>query len=264
MRYKDRDKLIVRAKKLREEGLFYRQIANKLGIKSGNTIRLWLNPAARTHGNALCRRYHREHRPQIAEKDKEHHAAHRDRDNARSREYYKNHREEQRAYKKRRYAENAEQICAAHRQYYIEHKEEVKKRVKHWETNNKERCKENHRRYYTAHKDVYSAHAQLREAKIREYDTILQTEYDAIFERQKGLCIYCNKVMLTTGDSNHPDYKTKEHIYPIDRGGPHIVENIAFACRSCNSAKGSRTVGEWKPELISRVGNGICGKQNKE
>lgn len=38
---------------------------------------------------------------------------------------------------------------------------------------------------------------------------------------------------------------TKDHVIPRSRGGSNEPDNIVWACRNCNSAKGNRTPGEW-------------------
>lgn len=49
-------------------------------------------------------------------------------------------------------------------------------------------------------------------------------------------CIYCgNEEKLTT-----------EHILPTSRGGEDIPDNVVRVCKSCNSAKGSKRLYEWR------------------
>lgn len=50
-----------------------------------------------------------------------------------------------------------------------------------------------------------------------------------------GVCAYCG--------SGHDI--TKDHVIPRSRGGANTPENIVWACRNCNSAKGDRTPEEW-------------------
>lgn len=49
------------------------------------------------------------------------------------------------------------------------------------------------------------------------------------------VCVYCG----TDRDI------TKDHIIPSSRGGSSRVDNLAWCCRNCNSAKGNRTPQEW-------------------
>jgi hypothetical protein len=52
----------------------------------------------------------------------------------------------------------------------------------------------------------------------------------------QNICIYCgSEKELTT-----------EHILPRSRGGEDIPDNVVRVCKSCNSAKGSKRLYEWK------------------
>ena len=58
-------------------------------------------------------------------------------------------------------------------------------------------------------------------------------------ERDGMNCAYCG-VLTVEG---HPDRKlwpTLDHVVPVSRGGPHLLENAVLACWSCNSKKGNR------------------------
>ena len=52
-------------------------------------------------------------------------------------------------------------------------------------------------------------------------------------------CVYCD-VALT------PITLTKDHVVPLFKGGTNYVENLAPACKSCNSAKRGRT--DFRPQ----------------
>ena len=55
----------------------------------------------------------------------------------------------------------------------------------------------------------------------------------AIFARDNHRCQYCG---------NHAD--SIDHVVPRSRGGRDVWDNLAAACRSCNSAKRDRTPDE--------------------
>jgi hypothetical protein len=48
-------------------------------------------------------------------------------------------------------------------------------------------------------------------------------------------CIYCG------ADEN----LSFDHLYPRNRGGPDIADNLVMACKSCNSAKSDKCFYEW-------------------
>lgn len=58
-----------------------------------------------------------------------------------------------------------------------------------------------------------------------------------LLEHEKAnTCIYCG------ADTN----LTTEHILPRSRGGENVADNVVRVCKSCNSAKGSKRLYEWK------------------
>lgn len=60
----------------------------------------------------------------------------------------------------------------------------------------------------------------------------------ATFQRDGYLCVYCGTDVRYAPQC--------DHIYPISRGGRNELENLATACKSCNSQKGFRTPEEWR------------------
>lgn len=58
-------------------------------------------------------------------------------------------------------------------------------------------------------------------------------EWAAIVASYCGMCVYCYA---------RPVKLTMDHIQPLVRGGDHSVSNLAPACKSCNSAKNSKTL----------------------
>ena len=56
-----------------------------------------------------------------------------------------------------------------------------------------------------------------------------------VFDRAKGECEYCRS--QTKFSSTNFEI---EHIYPLSRGGSTSFDNLALACRTCNSYKASR------------------------
>lgn len=59
-------------------------------------------------------------------------------------------------------------------------------------------------------------------------------------------CAYCGRALSKYS-------RTIDHIHPLSKGGEDIPENKISACRSCNQAKGSLTLVEWKLELESKL-----------
>lgn len=79
-------------------------------------------------------------------------------------------------------------------------------------------------RYYRANRDkVLAAQAEYRKANLEWFRELCR-----FFEWK---CHYCNKRRLPL---------TQDHIIPRAHGGSDDPSNIVPACRSCNSAKGTK------------------------
>jgi len=52
-----------------------------------------------------------------------------------------------------------------------------------------------------------------------------------------GKCFYCGA----------EDGRAIDHVVPINKGGPHLLENIVPACTSCNSTKNAK----WPSEFVA-------------
>lgn len=58
-----------------------------------------------------------------------------------------------------------------------------------------------------------------------------------IWGRGQGRCVYCETLLCLKTF-------TVDHIRPIADGGSNDEDNLTVACRSCNSSKGARPLGE--------------------
>jgi 5-methylcytosine-specific restriction endonuclease McrA len=56
----------------------------------------------------------------------------------------------------------------------------------------------------------------------------------ALFARDRHLCMYC-------GQHFSRSELTRDHVWPLSRGGLDLWENVVAACLACNTRKGSRT-----------------------
>ena len=62
--------------------------------------------------------------------------------------------------------------------------------------------------------------------------------------RRECFCRWCC-IRLT------PSNRSIDHIIPLARGGAHIPDNLAAACRTCNSSKNDKFLHEWEWELAA-------------
>jgi len=61
----------------------------------------------------------------------------------------------------------------------------------------------------------------------------------AIFEKQGGICFYCERQLASIQDGHF------DHVVPLSRGGSDGPENLVFACPGCNWRKHARTPAEF-------------------
>lgn len=121
---------------------------------------------------------------------------------------------------------------AASRRYYQSHKEECAARSNHW--------KEAHRERYL---EIKRTSEKLRNSIKRALggDKISQSEIDALYIKQEGLCKYCH-----AGLNNHYHM---DHRVPIKLGGKHELSNIQLLCTHCNSSKKATPPEEYERKI---------------
>lgn len=79
----------------------------------------------------------------------------------------------------------------------------------------------------------------------------LQAMREPMWLRTGGRCEYCGIQMPTWYDAGAPGADVRvapsiDHRMPKSRGGTDDPENLAIACRSCNSSKGAKTEAEFR------------------
>jgi len=119
-------------------------------------------------------------------------------------EYFKQWRELNGDYHKLYYQENRDAIIEYHRQY-----------------RKTEAGKANRQRSYNKRRDS--------ERVI--ISTLTAEEWLNILNEYQFRCAYCKKQF------NLFNRATRDHIIPISKGGHNVKENVAPACKSCNSSK---------------------------
>jgi hypothetical protein len=70
----------------------------------------------------------------------------------------------------------------------------------------------------------------------------------AVFARDCWRCQLCGKATphRLLKSFKHPDAPTLDHIVPIASGGGHTWANVQCACRSCNSCKSAKPLGQFR------------------
>ena len=65
-------------------------------------------------------------------------------------------------------------------------------------------------------------------------------------QQSNQVCAYCGKVFSSPKDA------TIDHIFPRIKGGTNEMENIVFACKSCNSSKSDKDMFGWYVEHFNK------------
>lgn len=147
-------------------------------------------------------------------------------------------RDKERAYR----AENKEWYIEYQSKYRYENKDRIARLYKEWKSKNKEKV------LATNHK--YRARKRELECDYNSQDLV------DLFEWQHGLCFWCDCILVYPFSSRHINRKTHlDHIVPLSRNGKNILENVVWACQSCNLSKHNKIVpNEWQAP------NGRIGK----
>jgi 5-methylcytosine-specific restriction endonuclease McrA len=94
-----------------------------------------------------------------------------------------------------------------------------------------------------------------RRARIANAPLVDNIDPIAVLSRDKWKCHICGrktpKKLRGTIEDNAPEM---DHIIPLARGGTHTWDNVACACRKCNSDKGDRIVGQLKLPTFVALG----------
>lgn len=77
-----------------------------------------------------------------------------------------------------------------------------------------------------------------RTSRIRgtENSTISRASLSELKLKQDNKCAYCNTLL----DYSIPRAVHLDHVVPLSKGGTHTIDNVVWACSSCNLAKGDK------------------------
>lgn len=164
---------------------------------------------------------------------------------------------------------NPEERKAYNRAYYAAHREHMiasqRENVRAWATAHPESCRRKswkHRHSTPERKQAFREYRQARWAanleKERTSSAILsqrqralkrnapgngvtREQWSIIKEEYGQRCAYCAAITKPAMD----------HIEPLNRGGAHDIENVAPACKACNSSKNDTPLLLWLAQRMA-------------
>ena len=210
------------AQEMRDQGMFYREIGEALGL-NWNTIRYNLDPAARQYDID----YRKEHKAEIRERKADRYKAYKE-------EYYKTHKEAV----NRNSAEYRKLHEARVKQYQLKYRQEHKAEARQYGIDYYQAHKQEIAKYVRDHSLEHNACVAKRRALIRgtldnatpEQLAEIVELYRKAREDPKVRCYIC-------GDLIPMGEREVDHIYPASKGGSSLPSNLAVAHARCNREK---------------------------
>lgn len=151
------------------------------------------------------------------------------------REYYNRHKESEKKRNRKYKEKNKEKNAIQSNQWAKDNPEKIKDMRKKYYDNNKEMAKEKTKKWQQLNPDKKIAAEQQRRAlKKKSRGKITAQEWTLLKAKYYYTCLCCRK--------KEPEIKiTMDHVIPLFKGGPHIIENIQPLCWSCNCKKRTQT-----------------------
>lgn len=67
----------------------------------------------------------------------------------------------------------------------------------------------------------------------------------AVLAQYGSVCHLCLQPIEADVDPRGPRAATRDHVVPVSKGGPNVIENLRPAHRSCNVWKGTKSLEEY-------------------
>ena len=146
---------------------------------------------------------------------------------------------------KRRWLErNPDKRKEANARWRAENRDAVAEKNRRWQNANRERANAKNRRYQLRHPEKQRAINAVFHARRSAAGGggISPAEWRGVLAASLGMCVYCGGHKRLSLD----------HIDPVARGGTNDVENVAAACRNCNSSKNATPLVLWMAKMARR------------
>lgn len=128
---------------------------------------------------------------------------------------------------KRRWKENPEKLRPLLANWWKRHPEKRKEYKQRYKANSREKY------LLQMRNSVKKRKARLRGAAVCNFT---EAQWISMKEQHEYKCFYCCQQF---------EHLTQDHLTPLSRGGAHEELNIAPACVTCNSRKGTKTMEEY-------------------
>jgi hypothetical protein len=109
----------------------------------------------------------------------------------------------------------------------------------------KQKRRDYNKKYYLDQKHKEQQHNRLRKYKLKRREILSGhhwSEWIELLKNHDNRCYYCGVKMTKKLE---PKQRTRDHKIPLSKGGTDSICNIVPACRSCNSAKGTKSQEEF-------------------
>lgn len=121
---------------------------------------------------------------------------------------------------------NREKARASCRRYYRRHREAQLQRMKRWRSVKPDAAYKAVKSWRSRNKDKTAVYASNRLGRVRgAQGNFTPAQWKDCCQRYGNKCAYCGLERKLT----------VQHIVPVSRGGSNNIDNIAPACRPCNS-----------------------------
>ena len=149
-------------------------------------------------------------------------------------------------YKREWYSRNRESEARRASEYNKKNQHVARNSMRRYRERNPDRARRNFKEWRAANKDRVALYDHNKKVKRRAaigVDKVTLAEWREIKEKHQPRCAYCGEKRPLTMD----------HVVPLSKGGRHIAENIAPACKLCNSRKTNMSVIDFAQEKLGKL-----------
>ena len=189
-----------------------------------------------------CKKKYRElHRDENIEYQKEYYEKNKDKHSEYQKNYKKNNKEKISKNRKRYYIDNKERTLKVNKEYREKHKKEISKQHAMYYQENKEIIKERVKEYAKENPDkTLNGRVKRRMREENQGNGITKEQWLEMMNFFEFRCAYSGKYI--GGDS---EYRTIDHIVPLNNGGKHEVWNCVPMYANYNYSKNAKNMEDW-------------------